>query len=375
VAYNKHIWVAPEGDNLNRFSKTNETDTSVDLVQNPNLTNNPTPFSAEWINEMEEGIFAAHEKLDEMEESAEEQFAMLSGHADEVDGMGRDLMKVTLGHGIEEMTTPSLINEAVLETVAALSERLNNNGEIDGSGIPNPRGLMIGDYIDGIDLSAIPAENSGDAGQAWNDTYKNNRIVISGFNTYKGFGDTEVTKNHILFTFRNIPLRKRINATAINTGGYPASEVRVFLEGANGDGTGNMAGVTTAAFLNALKAKLGSNHLLTIRKNHYNKNTPAWKNYTLFFPSDLELFGYPTYGEEGVYGPTDRGGYNTNVHFKIYHSGAFRIKRYNGARATQWTQTPTAAGTTDFAFCSGAGAPFYNTANSVNGCAPAFCVL
>jgi hypothetical protein len=119
---------------------------------------------------------------------------------------------------------------------------------------------MVGDYLDGVDLSAIPAENGGTAGQVWNGTYKNNQIVLSGFNTYKQAGDTEVTKNHLLFTFRNIPLKKRMNPTNDNTGGYAASEIRAFLEGVNGDGTGDYAGsttVTTAAFLNVLKAQVG----------------------------------------------------------------------------------------------------------------------
>ena len=64
MAYNRHTWVAPQGTNRNRFNKSNETATSVVLVQNPTITNNPTPFSVEWMNEMEAGIFEAHERID-----------------------------------------------------------------------------------------------------------------------------------------------------------------------------------------------------------------------------------------------------------------------------------------------------------------------
>jgi hypothetical protein len=344
MAYRKHIWIAPEGTNLNRFIKANETDESVDLIQNPSFTNIPTPFSAEWMNDIEEGI-----------ESSDGQFAILNSQAEEMDGHGRNILEVL---GVS--TIPA--------ATAVLRALCNGTGKADFSL------LRHGDYIDGINLSAIPAENGGDAGQVWNDTYKNNRIIISGFNTYKGYGDTEITKNHILFTFRNIPLRKRINATNTNTGGYQASEIRAFLEGVNGDGTGSMQGVTTAAFLDVLRTQLGGNYLLTIRKYHWNKGVNGWKSYTLFLPSELELFGYPTYGEEGVYGPTDRGGYNTNVHFKIYHSGEYRIKKYNGARTTNWTQTPTAANAADFARCTDSGNASSYNASSVYGCAPAFCV-
>jgi hypothetical protein len=45
----------------------------------------------------------------------------------------------------------------------------------NGTGVPDFSKLRIGDYLDGIDLSAIPAENGGTVGQAWNDMYKNNR--------------------------------------------------------------------------------------------------------------------------------------------------------------------------------------------------------
>lgn len=59
MTYNKHTWVAPEGSNLNLFTKAEETTTSVKLTHNPSFTNSPTQFSADWMNEMEAGIEAA----------------------------------------------------------------------------------------------------------------------------------------------------------------------------------------------------------------------------------------------------------------------------------------------------------------------------
>ena len=96
MAYNKHEWVAPEGSHLNRFSKANETDQSVDLIQNPALTNTPTPFSAEWMNEMEEGISHAHEAISEIQTAIEGMPENIASKADaddlaelkeQVDGM------------------------------------------------------------------------------------------------------------------------------------------------------------------------------------------------------------------------------------------------------------------------------------------------
>jgi hypothetical protein len=282
---------------------------------------------------------------------------MLNGNADQIDGPGRDLLKVL---GVS----------TIAAAMAAIRVKCN------GDGTPDFSGLMIGDYIDGISLTAVPAENSGEAGQAWNNTYKNNRIVLSGFNTYKGFGDTEVTKNHLLFTPRNVWFSKRVNPTNDNAGGYPASELRAFMEGVNGDGTGDYVGsttVTTAALLNALIAQLNGggaeNYILPIRKYHSIKGAGSWKTYSLWLPTELEVFGYSTYGDEAVQ-------YNTNVQFPIYaKSGVYRIKRKNGSRWWWWEHTPWASGATNFCDVSYYGdADCVYASNTDGGVAPAFCV-
>jgi hypothetical protein len=296
-----------------------------------------------------------------------------------VDGFGRDLFDV---FGITTGTQA----QKTAACMAEIRRRCNNNGEIDDTGIPDFTGIMIGDYIDGLDLSDIPAENSGTAGQAWNDTYKNNRIEVAGFNTYKGMGDTENAKNHILFTFRNVPLTKRMNATDTNTGGYAASELRAFLEGTSGNGTGDKSGVTTAAFMNALKAQLAGggseNYLCTIRKCHSVKSGGGWANYTVWLPSEIEMFGVPVYGDEGVYmtaitSPSIAARANTitPIHIPLYQkSYDRRVKRYNGARQWHWLQTPYAAGAGSFCLVYSSGSTRYTSAGSAGGCAPAFCV-
>ena len=95
---------------------------------------------------------------------------------------------------------------------------------------------------DGIDLLAAPAGNGGTGGQPQSESCKNSRITLAAFNPYKGAGDNETVQNHIRFDFANVPLRKRMNPANDNTGGYRASEVRVFLEGADGDGIGSLTG-------------------------------------------------------------------------------------------------------------------------------------
>jgi len=64
MPYSKNVWIEPQGTHLNRVTKVNETPTSVELIQNPELTNEPTPFSVEWMNNIEQGIYDAHERMD-----------------------------------------------------------------------------------------------------------------------------------------------------------------------------------------------------------------------------------------------------------------------------------------------------------------------
>jgi hypothetical protein len=295
-----------------------------------------------------------------------------AGDTDTPDGFaqyqdGRNLLEVL------DVATPE-------EAIALLCERCNN-GTDAANGEPDFSGLQIGDYIPGIDLSAIPAENSGTAGQVYSDEYRNNDIVISGFNTYLGMGDTENRKNHILFTFRNCPIRKRMNSSNDNTGGYPASELRAFLEGASGNGTGAKSGVTTAAFMNALIGQIG-NHLYTVRRATSTKSGSAWNSYTVFLPTEIEVFGVPVYGDEGVYmtaltSPTvaARAGWITPIHFPIFQkSYKYIIKRNNGARDWWFESTPYAAAASNFCDVHYIGNAGDNVASAVGGLAPAFCV-
>ena len=61
MAYTPHVWVPRLGSNLNRFTKANETATSVDLTNAPEIvTQAGTPFSTDIMNEMEEGITDAN---------------------------------------------------------------------------------------------------------------------------------------------------------------------------------------------------------------------------------------------------------------------------------------------------------------------------
>src|SRR5574344_2723663 len=61
MAYTPHVWVPRLGSNLNRFTKANETSTSVDLTNAPEIvTQAGTPFSTHIMNEIKKGITDAN---------------------------------------------------------------------------------------------------------------------------------------------------------------------------------------------------------------------------------------------------------------------------------------------------------------------------
>ena len=262
------------------------------------------------------------------------------------------------------------------QAMAELRRRCNNNGEIDSTKTPDFRGLMIGDYIDGISFAGItpPAAAQAPNGgpQAWNNTYKNNRIVIAGFNTYKHAGDTENADNHVLFVFRNVLWRQRQRPTDDNTGGYTlnneANEIREYLEGLEGKGDGTFA-LGLEAALDGGVTPAGGKYLYTIRGLHSKKGAYEYNNFTVWLPTEIEVFGYTTNGDEAMQA-------NINVQFPIYQkSTVYRCKRYNGARAWWWESTPTASYSTAFCRVASYGYAYSSYASGTDGgVSPAFCV-
>ena len=121
-------------------------------------------------------------------------------------------------------------------TVAEVMEILHN--KCNGEGKADFSGLMIGDYLD------LPSLTVDGTTYTWNADYQNLRIVISGFNHYIYCGpENGNKKNHILWTFCNVVLEKRMNASGTtNAGGYGASELKKYLDEVFAAGLGNALG-------------------------------------------------------------------------------------------------------------------------------------
>ena len=260
------------------------------------------------------------------EENARKEYErQITAHYDSCDG--RNLLDVL---GVD----------TVAEAMEALHKRCN------GTGTPDFSGLMVGDYLD------LPSLTVDGTTYQWNSSYKNLRIVISGFNQYIGVGDTENTKNHILWTFRNVVLKRQMNSSDNNAGGYPASALKTFLDG---------------VFTAGLAAALGGSYLYTVRRATSVKGSVAWNSFTVFLPTTVEVFGIDTYGD-------DQNGWNTNVQFPIFRNSSFyRIKRYDGQRMWWWLGTPHASNSSNFCAVGASGNSYNRNASVEGGVAPAFC--
>jgi hypothetical protein len=202
---------------------------------------------------------------------------------------------------------------SIAGVAAALRSRCN------GTGLPDFSELLLGDYLD------LPSLTIDGTTYTWNANYKNLRLVVSGFNTYKGMGDTENTKNHILFTFRNVIHTRAMNSENSNAGGYPASAMKTYLDG---------------VFAVGLQAALGGDYLYPVKRLISNKDvSPGWNWYlgTVWLPTEIEVFGLQSWGDE-LKTPS------TPIQIPIYRdSFEYRVKRLNGSRQWWWLSSPIAA--------------------------------
>jgi hypothetical protein len=221
--------------------------------------------------------------------------------------------------------------------------------QCNGIDTPDFSGLRIGDYLD------LPSLTVADTVYSWNDTYQNLRLVLSGFNVYKGYGSPENTKNHILFTFKNCPLTRAIHSSSSNTGGYNSTTMKTFLD---------------VDFKAGLIAALGGDFTYSVMRYMSGKGTSGSCTASVFLPTLHEVsgYGFTTYSD-------DWDAWANLRQYPIFRSSAeYLIKRYNGARQWWWVATPYSGDTASFCAVHSTGTISVSSASSVGGVAPAFCV-
>jgi hypothetical protein len=200
----------------------------------------------------------------------------------------------------------------------------------------------------------LPSLNDGTTNFIWNGNYKNLRILVSGFNIYKGAADVENTENHILFSFRNCVTTRQMNSTDINTGGYAASAMKTYLDG---------------AFANGLRTALGGDFLYPVSRLLSKSDTDwAWNVNTVFLPTEYEVWGAPVWSHVG-YG----GGFQCQ--WPIFRETVYKGKRFNGSRQWYWVASQRLGSSANFCSVGPTIIAYYgNTSSAAGGVAPAFCV-
>ena len=185
MAYEKTIWESREGENLDKFSKLQETADSVILINSPDSITSPgTPLSAENMNHMEEGIEAAHTLIaEEAQNRAEADGTVLA-----------EAKTYTDGHNQSE-TAHSDIREAInlllpqnLENLPALlaSKAPVNNPIFTGqlkAAIAQSTAhsdVLVADAAGAVfkrPASGLTVAHAATAGAATNKTYASSQVI------------------------------------------------------------------------------------------------------------------------------------------------------------------------------------------------------
>ena len=185
------------------------------------------------------------------------------------------------------------------------------------------KGLRLGDYID---VSSMTVD-----GSAISNSNQRLRFIIAGFDTYYRVGDTEITSHHIVMVSKNCVFQHAMNSTAANTGGYPASELKTWLNDAVKTGLVNAIGITPK----------------TVRRLLDIKDDWAWTAETVFIPTEVEVFGHQVW--------SNNKGYSTgsSVQWPLFSKyPQMRIANWNGSRWWWWGASPRADDTASFCVCS-----------------------
>ena len=190
----------------------------------------------------------------------------------------------------------------------------------------NFNGLRLGDYID---VSSMTID-----GSAISNSNQRLRFEIAGFDTYYCVGNTEITQHHIVMVSKNCVFQHAVNSTATNTGGYPASELKTWLNDAVKTGLVNAIGITPK----------------TVRRLLDTKGDWAWTAETVFIPTEVEVFGHQAW--------SNNKGYSTgsSVQWPLFSEfPQKRIANWNGSRWWWWEASPYTGDSANFCHCGSYG--------------------
>lgn len=198
----------------------------------------------------------------------------------------------------------------------------------------NFNGLRLGDYID---VSSMTIN-----GSAISNSNQRLRFEIAGFDIYLNVGDTPVTSHHIVMISKNCVLKKAMNSTATNAGGYAASELKAYLNDQVKTGLVNAIGITPKTVYRLLDTK----------------DNWAWFAETVFIPTEVEVFGHQAWSNNKGYSS------GTSVQWPLFSEfPQKRIANRNGSNWWWWEASSRTDDSATFCACGSAGSANYDSAD------------
>jgi hypothetical protein len=236
---------------------------------------------------------------------------------------------------------------------------------IQAGGLSNqPKVIKLGDWIDldgGITVNAYTGGGDFKYLSASEDT----RLIVVGINSFNNMNNNGATP-HVVFQFQNIPVKRRMNATNTNEGGYAESEMRKYLvKDDNVAGSGN--------FLAGLQAAGVPQDVLWAPVRYAANGGSTATNADviedlLWLPTAWEMF------DSQSSSPSVETAGN-QAWLDYYTEDAQRIKYGGNAAVFYWTASPSSADSYYFCTVYTTGiASKYGANNGEGGVVPAFCV-
>jgi hypothetical protein len=231
----------------------------------------------------------------------------------------------------------------------------------------------MGDYIDLVSLTI--AADAGGGGVALNSPANSTllRLIVVGINTFRENPSSTHTGSyatngseaapHLVFQFKNTPVRHNMNVADSNVGGYAASELRTYLIGNFSTGLRN-AGVPMDDTSIVWAPK---RYVATGRDSQPGVSAGLIED-KLWLPTERELVG-----ANGLSSSAFETAEN-QARLAYYADDASRVKGGVGMYYGWWTASTYAITNKFFARVDGLGTVSAANAPVSQGTAPAFCV-
>jgi len=256
----------------------------------------------------------------------------------------RNLSTLTLGREPQNTEDVAAIFNIIYDNVAA-----GHNSNFN-----------LGDYVDLPNISILTDGFSG-----W--TIGQNDILTSSMlhNSIPATRFYIVSKNYknsnsIAFNSTHLLTQRRYNTTNTNAGGYPASEMKLFIENQ-----------MTAAILGA---GVPESVIKVVPRTVSTMGGTSILNEKVFIPSTFEMFGVVA-DNSTIWGDPVETASNQG-RFEYYDSNQRRTKLRldTGAARHYWLSSPRSSYANTFAVVLTTGTSYNSIASSANGVSPAFCV-